>query len=86
MTKPQYFFFVDNDKYEWDKPTVTGADLRVLAAIPSGAQIFLKVPGKPDVPVIDSTSINLAEHHGPAKFSTQAVGSQAGRGDFAIVA
>lgn len=78
MSKDKFLVFVDADKYEWEKGTITGAELRVLAAIPQNAQIYLKVPGKPDEPVGNDTPIDLAEHHGPARFSTQSPGSQAG--------
>lgn len=47
MTKDRILLFVDGDKYDWDKSTISGAELRVLAAIPQGAQIFLKVPSSP---------------------------------------
>lgn len=78
MSKEKFFVFVDGDKYDWEKETITGAELRMLAAIPQNAEIYLKVPGKPDDPVNDNTTIDLAKHHGPAKFSTQSPGSQAG--------
>ena len=78
MSHEKFLLFVDGDKYEWDKPAITGAELRMLAAIPQNAQIYLKVPGKPDELVSDTTSIDLAKHHGPARFSTQSPGSQAG--------
>ena len=73
-----YLLFVDNDRYTWDPDTITGSQLRTLASIPEGVEIFLKVPGRPDQPIADATTINLKEHHGPAKFSTQSRGSQAG--------
>lgn len=79
MNSQKHLIFVDGDKYEWDKSTITGAELRSLAAIPQGAQIYLKVPGHPDDLVGDDTTVDLASHHGPAKFSTQSPGSQAGR-------
>ena len=47
MSKEKFLVFVDGDKYEWEKATITGAELRMLAAIPQNAQIYLKVPGKP---------------------------------------
>lgn len=74
----KYQLFVDNEKYEWEKNTITGAELRVLAGIPDGAEIYMKVPGKPDVEVKNDTVVDLEKHHGPAKFSTQSPGSQAG--------
>ena len=79
MNHPKkYELFVDGDKYEWEKSTISGAELRVLAGIPDSAEIFLKVPGKPDDVVTNDTVVDLDMHHGPAKFSTQSPGSQAG--------
>lgn len=76
--KPGYFLFVDHDKYEWDKPSITGAELRTLAAIPQGAEMFLKVPGRPEKPIDDTDTVDLKDLNGPAMFSTQSPGSQAG--------
>ena len=78
MDKKDYQLFIDGDKYTWQQDTITGAQLRVLAAIPEGVEIFLQVPGKPDQKIADDQSVNLKEHHGPARFSTQSPGSQAG--------
>jgi hypothetical protein len=72
------FVFVDHEKYEWEKNTITGAELRLLASIPDNAEIFLEVPGKPDQQVNNQQVIDLEHHHGPARFSTQSPGSQAG--------
>lgn len=71
--------FVDGDKYEWNDNKITGAQLRQLAGIPQNALIFLKVPGKPDVQILDDTTeINLKAHQGDPHFTTQSPGSQAG--------
>ena len=70
--------FVDGNRYTWDKDIITGSELRTLAGIPENAEIFLQVPGKPDKPIQNDTPVNLAEHHGPARFSTQSPGSQTG--------
>jgi len=78
MSNEKILLFVDGDKYEWEKSTITGSELRVLAGIPQGAQIFLKVPSMPDVPISDQTTTELVDRHGPARFSTQSPGSQAG--------
>jgi len=78
VDKKGFELFVDGDKYTWKEDTITGAQLRTLAAIPEGVEIFLQVPGKPDQPIADTTAVNLKEHHGPARFSTQSPGSQAG--------
>jgi len=75
MNQPKQFqLFVDGDKYEWGKSTITGADLRVLAGIPDGAQIFEHVPGKPDIEIKNDNGRGLEKHHGPVKFSTQSPG------------
>jgi hypothetical protein len=79
MTKePKHFVFVDGEKYPWDKSTITAAEIRTLAGVPEGAQVYLEVPGKPDVEVKPGDTIDLAQHKGPARFSTQSPGSQAG--------
>ena len=79
MNNPRKFdLFVDGEKFEWPQETISGAQLRQLAAIPDNAQIFEHVPGKPDVEVLNNTVVNLEDHHGPVKFSTQSPGSQAG--------
>lgn len=75
--KPE--LFVDNQRYDWDKETITGAEIRVLASLPEDVQIFRKIPGQPDSEVKNDTVVDLTEHHGPERFSTQPVGSQAGR-------
>ena len=78
MDKKGLLLFIDGDRYTWEHDTITGAQLRVLGGIPEGVDIFLQVPGKPDQPIANDTSVNLKEHHGPARFSTQSPGSQAG--------
>ena len=78
MDKKGHQLFIDGDKYTWEQDTITGAQLRTLGSIPEGVEIFLQVPGKPDQLIEDDASVNLKEHHGPARFSTQSPGSQAG--------
>ncbi len=70
--------FIDNERYDWDKDTITGAELRELGSLPDDVQIFWKVPSQPDVEVKNDTVVDLTEHPGPDRFSTQSVGSQAG--------
>lgn len=70
--------FVDNDRYEWESDTITGAQLRVLASLPEDVEIFHKVPGHPDEEVKNDTVVDLTQQKGPNRFSTQPVGSQAG--------
>ena len=70
--------FIDNERYDWNEPTITGAQLRILGSLPADVQIFHKVPGHPDEEVKDATVVDLTKQSGPDRFSTQAVGSQAG--------
>ena len=77
--KPE--LFIDNQPYDWRKQHITGSELRTLGALPEDVQIFHKVPGKPDQPVMNDTVIDLAKIPGPDHFSTQPVGSQAGDHD-----
>lgn len=70
--------FIDNERYDWEKASITAEELRTLGAIPVGVQIFLKRPGQPDVEVVAGMVIDLTSHPAPERFSTQAVGSQAG--------
>lgn len=80
-TKPQPNFpelFIDNERYDWNDDAITGAQLRLLGALPDDVQIFWKNPGRPDIEVKSDTVINLKSHPGPDHFSTQSVGSQAG--------
>lgn len=70
--------FIGNDPYDWDKPTITGAQLRELGSLPDDVDIFHKVPGYPDEQVKNDTIVDLTKQKGPDRFSTQPVGSQAG--------
>jgi hypothetical protein len=78
MDKKVYEIFIDNEKYEWHEDVITGLQVRELGHIPEGVQIYLEVPGKPDEEIKNETKVNLNDHHGPARFSTQSSGSQAG--------
>lgn len=74
----KYQLFVDNEKYEWGRSTITAPELRALASIPQGVQIFQHLPGKPDLEILDTSVIDLEAAKGAVKFSTQSPGSQAG--------
>jgi hypothetical protein len=76
--KKSFELFVDNEKYAWDAETITGKQLHGLASIPEGVEIFLQVPGHRDQEIKDDTVVDLEKHKGPARFSTQSTGSQAG--------
>jgi Multiubiquitin len=66
-----YKLFVDGRQFESDKQYISGTELRALAGIASGVQVFLEEPGpeKPDRPVPPEASINLDEP-GVEKFYT----------------
>lgn len=70
--------FVDNERYDWDEKTVSGAQIKELAGVPDDVQLFHKIPSQPDVLVNDCDEIDLDEIKGPDRFYTQCVGSQAG--------
>lgn len=69
---------VDNERYDWENKTITGAEIRALAGVPDDVHLFHKVPGRPDVFVNDTDVIDLDDIKGPDRFFTQCVGSQAG--------
>lgn len=70
--------FVDNERYDWDEDKIKGAEIRTLASLPDDVQIFHKTPGEPDSEVKNDTIVDLTIVHGPDRFYSQAVGSQAG--------
>ena len=69
-------FFVDGTPYQWDKPTITGAEIRAAASLPETVDLFLKVPGHPDQLVEVTTEVNLGDKK--PHLSTQAAGSKGG--------
>jgi hypothetical protein len=75
--KRHFEIVVDNERYTWDRESITGAELRALASIPDSVLLFEHIPGKPDREIAPSTVVQLSEHR-PTRFSTQAPGSQAG--------
>ncbi len=70
--------FIDNERYDWEKNTLTGLELRELGSLPDDVEIYWKIPGEPDSLVENDTVVDLTHHKGPDRFSTQSVGSQAG--------
>lgn len=73
--QPEFFF--DNEPVQWDKPQVTGSELRAKFAVPANVQIFQKIPGQKDREIKNDTVVQL-DGKGPERFSTQSVGSGAG--------
>ena len=63
--RDKYFYFVDDQKYEWDAASISGSQIR--ARIPNlnpAYQVFWEKPGnEPDVLVQDNTAIPLTREH-----------------------
>lgn len=60
----KHTILIDGREYTFDLQTVSGAQLKAAAAIPSDYQLFLEGPGE-DTQVADSASIKL---HNNMKF------------------
>jgi hypothetical protein len=67
----QYFFFVDNEKYESDLESLTGAQIK--AKVPNwdpAYGLLLEGHGKdPDRLIGDSEAVSLEKDHGPLRFT-----------------
>lgn len=54
-------FFVDGKKYETEKTSVTGAEVKQLANVPAQYQLFLEEEGDtPDRAISDGEAVDLA--------------------------
>lgn len=69
-------FFVDNAPFPWPNSTITGDEIRKVAAVPDNVDLFRKVPGHADQLIEQTTVVTLGEPK--PHFSTQAVGSKGG--------
>jgi hypothetical protein len=69
--RKEYKFFVNDVKYEVEKRTLSGAEIRVIANVDPNYQIFLEEPGpqKADRLIANDSSIDL-EEPGIEKFYT----------------
>ena len=68
---------VDNEPYEWPSDSITGAQIRTLASVPDGVQVWKKNHGSPDSLVELATVIDLSAP-GIERFSLQEANSGAG--------
>jgi hypothetical protein len=60
--KKRFHFFVDAKRYETDKPSLTGAEIKAIASITPTYQLFLEEEGdRPDKPIPDSEAVHLTE-------------------------
>lgn len=74
----EFHFFVDGNKYTAEQSSLTGADIKRIANVNPGYQLFLETEGEEaDQPVADSTAVDLtkgAKHFfavPPATFGAQ---------------
>lgn len=67
-----FSFFVDNQKYETAKSSVTGAEIKaMIPGFDPSYSLFLESPGnEPDKLVQNSTSVSLDTDKGPCRFYT----------------
>lgn len=66
------FFFVDNNKYETTKGTLTGAEIKaMIPGFDPNYSLFLEGSGDdPDTLIQDSTSVSLDKEKGPKRLYT----------------
>lgn len=62
---PVNHFFVDAKRYETDKDSLTGAEIKAAAGVVATNQLFLEEHGdKPDKAIADGESISVTEKGG----------------------
>lgn len=61
MTQPSTnHFFVDNKKYETDRTSLKGLEIKTMAQVPANYQLFLEEKGNdPDRVISDGEDVNL---------------------------
>jgi Multiubiquitin len=60
--KKQYAFYVDAKRYETEKSSLTGAEIKAIAGVTPTYQLFLEEEGdRPDKPISDGETVVL-EH------------------------
>jgi Multiubiquitin len=58
----EYHFYVDAKRYETDKSSLTGAEIKAKAGVTPTYQLFLEEEGdKPDKPISDAEAVVLKE-------------------------
>lgn len=72
-------FKIENDTYDWDSDTITGAEVRALGpGIPDTMDLFVKLPGQPGRLIENSEPVSL-ENPGIEKFYSQNATSTPGQ-------
>ncbi|MFD1984539.1 hypothetical protein ACFSOZ_18335 [Mesorhizobium newzealandense] len=80
LPKRSINFKIENEIYEWDNQTITGAEVRgVGPGIPDSMDLYMKMPGQPGWLVGRDESIHLRQS-GIEKFYAQDASSEAGNG------
>ncbi len=76
--KEKYKFKIENENYEWNNQSITGAEVRgVGPGIPDSMDLYLKVAGEPGRLIANEDSIDLSKP-GIEKFYAQDSSSEAG--------
>lgn len=58
----RFHFFVDAKRYETDKPSLTGAEIKAIAGVTPTYQLFLEEEGDtPDRAISDGEAVELKE-------------------------
>jgi len=76
--KHDWKLIVDNETYDWSEGSITGKQIRVLASVPDGVQVWKKNKSSPDTLVELGAVIDLTAP-GNERFSLQEASSGAGR-------
>jgi hypothetical protein len=59
---PPYSFFVDAKKFETQSVSLTGLEIKTLAAVPGNYQLYLEEQGDtPDRAISDGEGVNLTD-------------------------
>ena len=58
----KYHFYVDAKRYETEKSSLTGAEIKAIAAVTPTYQLFLEEEGdQPDKPISDGETVTMKE-------------------------
>lgn len=68
--KKKFKFFVDGTKYETENQFITGLEIKKMANVPEGLDLYLDVPGYQDELIDDEKTVNLSRP-GVEKFITR---------------
>lgn len=67
--KEKFDIFIDQKKYDWEEPTITGTQIKHLAGVPQSYRVWQDLPGPNDPPVKDDQHVDLRAP-GKEKFFT----------------